>query len=235
MEAWQDGSRWVTTVGAVVRVFRGFLDSLIPSVDNDAEGTSTYVLALVPMILAVVVISTAAVFQAGDRLGPRSVMIGGRPYSLMGHLIDRNRPLELCVSTTTESGGGRSLITGATEAHRELEAVAGVSLPLTIRSGACASEASHDGTSVITWADLNDAAGKAIAYGGSHASEADVSIDPDFTDCLVPILAHELGHVLGLAHQRATDKSVMGVCTHPTERDGAAMRILYGDPHGGGR
>jgi hypothetical protein len=115
------------------------------------------------------------------------------------------------------------------------------SLPLYV-SGLCpgASITRGDGISVVGWGSLD---GKMIGQANVKLSrdrvkEADILLEASLPadllseQCLVRLLLHELGHVIGLDHQ-AEGPSVMtpsldcSLVPVPSERDIAAVRFLY--------
>lgn len=91
----------------------------------------------------------------------------------------------------------------------------------------------HDGRSVVTWDDLPDnVAGTAhITNRNESVVEGDIIIDNGVTHtCLLAVVLHEVGHILGLAHQDDST-SVMYPTTRcvpeVSARDAAAVRHLY--------
>lgn len=142
------------------------------------------------------------------------------------------QPIELCVDPYGPNYTDTSLLQLTERAVGEWQLADGGHVPLSIR-GLCDSA---DEVNVVTWAALSpDRSGEAEVKddyeGGVTAATIRLAtaMGRPSDACLMTILLHEVGHVLGIAHQPETIVSVMRAPCGATLSwaDIAAVRYLY--------
>jgi len=159
-------------------------------------------------------------------------------YAFLDHRLGDS--LELCVN----GNGGPLIAPPLIDTVRQAVALwqqsAGGRIPLEV-GGACpdARPDHKDGVSVVGWGSLDSAIGLAHRWWSrGRVKEADITLldtlsgDTLSPPCLLQLMLHETGHVIGLGHQE-DELSVMTpqlnclLAPVPSERDTEAVQYLY--------
>lgn len=147
------------------------------------------------------------------------------------------KTIALCVDRNGGPETDKPLLDLVQEAVGTWQYADGGHVPLVV-DGLCPGRgvAHGDGENVVGWGPLTGAIGMANVRmdQSGDVTEADITLlrstNPS-TECLRSLLLHEVGHVLGAAHQSAGSSSVMtpasGCGTSLSWSDIAAVRYMY--------